>query len=87
MDIVGYTDRFSVCPNETLKVMVSCRSAEYDAALVRLIHGDDNPRGPGFKDEEVPASFAGRYPGREQRICAGSYVARRTSREPICRAA
>ena len=34
----------------------------YRADLVRIIHGDANPGGPGLKFEEVPASFAGILP-------------------------
>ena len=74
MQVLGYSDRLSARGNETLKFMVSCRSPHYDAALVRLINGDLNPRGPGFKEEEVPSAINGRYPGREQHIHLGAYV-------------
>jgi N,N-dimethylformamidase len=74
--IVGYADRMSVRPGETLKVMVSCETgaASYSAALVRLICGDDSPNGPGYKEQPVAHSANGTYPGRRQPIHAGSYV-------------
>ena len=72
--IVGYADRFSVQPGETVRFMVSCELATYRADIVRLVHGDSNPAGPGFKEELVPTSCGGEYPGRRQKIHAGSYV-------------
>jgi N,N-dimethylformamidase len=50
MDIVGYSDRLVVAPGETVRFMVSSRAPRYDAALVRLIHGNPDPNGPGFKE-------------------------------------
>jgi N,N-dimethylformamidase len=74
MDVVGYSDRLSARPGETINFMVSCRAAEYEASLVRLIHGDPNPLGPGFKATEIDSAMNGRYRGREQKIHTGSYV-------------
>ena len=74
MKIVGYTDRLSVRPDERIRFMVSCDLPTYDADIVRLVHGDDNPLGPGFKEEHVRTSVDGQYPGRKQAINAGSYV-------------
>jgi len=75
LKIVGYTDRLSVRPGESLAFKVSCEGGapEYDAEIVRLICGDDSPRGPGFKAEPIAASINGRYPGRQQRVNAGSF--------------
>jgi N,N-dimethylformamidase len=74
--IVGYADRMTVRPGDTLKVMVSCETgaATYSAQLVRLICGDDSPNGPGYKEQPVEHPANGTYPGRRQRINAGSYV-------------
>src|SRR5215813_11830164 len=74
--IVGYADRMSVRPGDTLKVMVSCETgaASYRAELVRLVCGDDSPNGPGYKERPVGHPANGTYPGRRQRINAGSYV-------------
>ena len=41
MDIVGYSDRFSVRPGQTIRFMVSCAEPAYRAAVVRLRHTDE----------------------------------------------
>lgn len=74
MKVVGYSDRLSVAAGETIKFMVSCQLPSYRADIVRLIHGDPNPRGPGFKEELVETPISQEYPGREQIIHTGSYV-------------
>jgi len=74
MRLVGYSDRLSAAPGEAISFMVSCQEGEYDAQLVRLIHGDPNPNGPGFKEAEVASAIDGSYPGREQAIRTGSFV-------------
>ena len=74
MKIVGYSDRWSVQPGEKVRFMVSTELSGYRADIVRLIHGDDTPGGPGFKDEPLETSVSGEYPGRQQPIRKGSYV-------------
>jgi N,N-dimethylformamidase len=83
MKVVGYADRFSVAPGETIRFMVSCELPTYRADIVRLIHGDPNPRGPGFKEELVASAVEGEYPGRFQEIYTGSYV--RVTDNPVLR--
>jgi len=52
--ITGYSNRFSVRPNEAITFHVHCENNEsYEAEIVRLIHGDTNPAGPGYKEELV----------------------------------
>ena len=47
--ILGYADRISAAPGESIKVMVSCEGLDhYDAQLIRVIQGDINPEGPGL---------------------------------------
>ncbi|HEY1515926.1 MAG TPA: N,N-dimethylformamidase beta subunit family domain-containing protein [Solirubrobacteraceae bacterium] len=74
MDVVGYSSRLVVAPGETVRFMVSSRAPRFEAALVRLIHGNPDPRGPGFKEEDMSSEFAGEYPGVEQPLRPGSYV-------------
>ena len=74
MKIVGYGDRFSVQPGETVRFMVSCQVSAYRAEIVRLIHGDDNPKGPGVKFQPVAATANGLYPGRVQALHRGSFL-------------
>src|SRR5262249_25338232 len=74
MNLVGYTDRLSVASGETIQFMVSSVHRTYRADIVRLIHGDANPLGPGFKEVEVTTPVNGEYAGRVQPIATGSYV-------------
>lgn len=64
-----------MAPGESIKFHVSADNpGEYRADLVRLVHGDINPNGPGFKEEEIDAALNGTYPGRQQRTQFGGYV-------------
>ena len=74
MRLLGYSDRLSAAPGDTIRFMVSCEHPSYRAALVRLIHGDETPRGPGYKERLVASDINGEYPGRVQHIHSGSYV-------------
>jgi N,N-dimethylformamidase len=74
MQVVGYADHLSVEPGADLEFKVSCERATYQASLVRLIHGDVNPRGPGLKEQRVPGTLDGTYPGRRQPFRHGSFV-------------
>ncbi len=75
MRILGYADRFSVGPGDTIRFMVSCDGhKKYDAHITRLVHGDTNPAGDGFREEEIAADVNGSYRGRLQRAYAGSHV-------------
>ena len=73
-ELIGYSDKFSAAPGEKLAFKVSTDLARYDVAIVRLIHGDENPAGPGFKEEVVPTPVDGPYPGRRQKIHCGSWL-------------
>ncbi|MBV9354910.1 MAG: LamG domain-containing protein [Chloroflexi bacterium] len=73
--IHGYSDRLSVAPGDTIRFMVSCEEAtSFTADIVRLINGDTNPAGPGFKEELVASTGREAYPARQQPIHAGSHV-------------
>jgi N,N-dimethylformamidase len=75
MKILGYADRLSVAPGEAVRFMVSCSGAErYRAEIVRIVHGDANPAGPGLRLEPVESAVDGEYPGRVQAIHTGSFV-------------
>ena len=73
--IVSYADPLSVTAGDRLRVMVSCHVGDsFRAELVKLVCGDDRPRGTGFQEEVLDADLNGVYPGREQPIHPGSYV-------------
>jgi len=74
MELVGYSDRLSVRPGESIAFMISCAYDAFDAEVVRLRHGDERPHGPGRRAEVVPSTAAGRYAGRRQPLRPGSYV-------------
>jgi N,N-dimethylformamidase len=75
LKITGYPDRYSVAPGETIAFKISQEEGDrFDARIVRVVHGDCNPAGPGLKFTPVPSSVDGSYPGRVQRIDAGSYL-------------
>ena len=58
--ITGYSDKYSIVPGETVKFYVNSEESEdYEVQLVRLIHGDTNPDGPGYKEEEHAAQCNG----------------------------
>lgn len=60
LPIVAYTDKLSVAAGESLAVMASSFGARrYRADLRRIIQGDTNPEGPGYKDEAIALDLGG----------------------------
>ncbi|MET8182195.1 N,N-dimethylformamidase beta subunit family domain-containing protein [Streptomyces sp. NPDC005336] len=74
MKIVGYSDQLSLRPGRQVDFLVSCDAEQYHADIVKLIHGDTNPDGPGFKIEPVHTEVDADFPGRVQRVHAGSHI-------------
>ena len=75
LKITGYASEFSVRPGDKLDFHIHCKSqSKYQADIVRLIHGDTNPEGPGFKEELVETSVNREYQGREQKTYNGSFA-------------
>ncbi|MFT5114910.1 MAG: N,N-dimethylformamidase [Parasphingorhabdus sp.] len=73
--LTGYCDRFSVKPGEQIEFMVSAEgTTTTDVQLVKLIHGDENPEGPGFIEEEVDGPINGQHAVRKQHTEAGNYA-------------
>ena len=73
--LIGYADRWSARPGDTISFKISSRSDEpYRARLVRVISGDPNPAGPGIKEVPVAADFEGSWPSRAQDAELGSYA-------------
>ena len=65
--LFGYTDRISVNPGERIKFHVNADGTDTaEAQLVRLIHGDENPIGPGFVEEEIQCPHNGTWPVKKQ---------------------
>src|SRR5216117_3565924 len=74
MGIVGYADHLSAQPGDSIKFMVSSQAPHYRVDIVRIIHGDANPKGPGIKESIVETSSNGEYAGKQQTLPLGSYV-------------
>ncbi|MGR8949256.1 MAG: LamG-like jellyroll fold domain-containing protein, partial [Gammaproteobacteria bacterium] len=73
--ITGYSDKFSARPGESVSFHVNSELGEsYQADIVRLIHGDTNPDGPGYKEEEIKSDVSGMYDGVHQPLYSGSYI-------------
>ncbi|MCA8967146.1 MAG: hypothetical protein KDC48_19865 [Planctomycetes bacterium] len=74
-DLLGYLDRWSVRPGETLTVRASCRGADrYDAGLVRVIQGDTHPDAPGYREQRIDLDLGGPFEARFQPIEPGSHA-------------
>ena len=74
MKVIGYSRQLSVFPGDDVDFLVSCDSEQYHADIVKLIHGDTNPDGPGLKIEPVQTGIDADFPGRVQRVVSGSHI-------------
>ncbi len=73
--ITGYADPLCVKAGDEMSFMLSAEGVgTADAALVRIIHGDEHPGGPGFVEREVEASLAGSLALDHQPTQLGSFV-------------
>lgn len=73
--ITGYSNRFSARPNESISFHINAEQGEsFEAEIVRLIHGDTNPAGPGYKEEVINSDVSGTYQGKHQPLLSGSYI-------------
>ena len=70
--LMGYADKISLRGGETLAFKVSSTDSKpYTATIVRVISGDTNPAGPGYKEKEVPGTSRP-CEGRPQIVMPGS---------------
>jgi N,N-dimethylformamidase len=53
VSLEGYADEIAIRGGERLRLMASGSSGPAKLSLVRLLHGDPNPKGPGYRDEAV----------------------------------
>ena len=71
--VMGYADRWSVAPGETIRFMVSLLGgARYAAQIVRLRQPEAGPHATPFAPEPVDAPCNGTHAGRLQTIPIGS---------------
>ena len=74
MKVVGYADKLTVHQGEKIKFMVSSKLPKYKVDIVHLLHGDVNPKGPGFKEKIIETNVNGYYDGKVKTFNHGSYV-------------
>lgn len=75
LPIVAYTDKLTVAPGESLAVMAGSFGArQYRADLRRIVQGDTNPEGPGYKDEAIALDLGGVRPAVAKGFYPGSCV-------------
>jgi len=73
--ITGYVDRWSVRPGEEINFMIGVRGGgRYRARIARVICGDPNPQGPGYREIPVAWALEGEHEGQEQLIAKGSWI-------------
>jgi len=73
--IYGYSDKLSVQAGDDITFMISAEgTATFKAQLVRLIHGDEHPDGPGYLDEPIEAPLNREWPARKQHVQKGSFL-------------
>ncbi len=73
--LFGYADPLNPRAGKRVDFMVSAEGLENaEARLVRLVHGDENPEGPGFIEEEVASALDGTLAVKRQFTQIGTYA-------------
>ena len=74
--LVGYSDKLSLRPNETISFKISSNlKKSFSASLKRSICADPNPKGVGIIEEDASKYFkTTSYKSREQTFNPGSYA-------------
>jgi N,N-dimethylformamidase len=73
--ITGYSDVLSAGPGETVEFKVSSKSPHpFAAELVRVIHADPNPAGPGLRFAPLGLVFAGTFASVDKPLLPGSFA-------------
>ena len=73
--IFGYTDKISVKQGEKINFHVSADGTKTaQAQLVKLIHGDGHPDGPGYLDEKIDDKINGEWSVEKQFTQLGSFL-------------
>ena len=74
LGLEGYADEMTVSGGGKIRFMVGGPKGTADVKMVRLIHGDPNADGPGYREEEVFWGQPETVEVRKQDIDFGSYV-------------
>lgn len=75
LPITGYVEGWSTRPGDTLRFMISVQGGGlYRARVARVICGDPNPQGPGYREIPVAWELEGQHEGQQQDIHLGSWA-------------
>lgn len=73
--ITGYCDPINAKAGRDVNFMLSAEGAtQADVQLVRVIHGDEHPEGPGFVEQEIDSDLPKTVDLAFQPVQAGSFV-------------
>src|SRR6266404_4441470 len=73
--LMGYADKVSVAPGETIGFKVSCAgAARYRADIVRVLSPEAGPEAPPSRKERIETPANGEYPARDQKLWCGSWA-------------
>ncbi len=72
---MGYADRISAAPGQTIRFKVSCGGApRYRAEIRRVLSPEAGPEAPPFRTERIDTPANGEYAAREQPLRCGSWA-------------
>jgi N,N-dimethylformamidase len=74
VDLEGYADEVGVRAGSSVGVMLSSGAGSAAIEVVRLIHGDPSPRGPGVREEPVDWGTPATVPVTPRPLDLGSHV-------------
>jgi N,N-dimethylformamidase len=75
LKIFGYSDKISVKQGDEITFHVNADGTQTaDAKLVRLIHGDGHPSGPGYIEQEIDSAVNGEWAVKKQFTQVGSFL-------------
>ena len=73
--IFGYSNPLYAKIGEKFDFHISAEGTnEVNSEIVRLIHGDENPDGPGFVEEKINSGFPKKISVNRQYTQLGSYA-------------
>ena len=74
MNILGYANKFSAEVDEEIEIKVSCSKIKtYNAKIIKIIQGDTNEKGPGYKEKIINFNLGGPFLAKNQQLNIGSY--------------
>jgi len=75
LPVTGYADRWSVKPGGTIRFHIATdRPRPYTARVARVLCGDPNPAGPGYREIAMPSPVDGTHAGMAQPVTPGSFI-------------